>query len=78
MSDIQFSGKKVDAPSMLVEGSSRLPDYVKCSVCGKPPQGADWLKPMDPSPNCRKFIHLSHIENGPGVSSEAGHILRNS
>lgn len=69
--------KMLDKPQVEVKGS-KLPSYVKCCVCGKPPNEADWLKPVNPSPNCRKFVHLSHIENGPGVSAEAGFILRNS
>lgn len=74
---IKYRGAKVGARSIQVKGS-KLPDYVKCCVCGKPPIGADWLKPVNPDPNCRKFVHLSHINNGPGVDPMAGFILRNS
>lgn len=72
-----IKGSPVEAGPIKVDGS-KLPSWVKCCVCGKPPIGADWLKPVNPDPHCRKFVHLSHIENGPGVSAEAGFILRNS
>ncbi len=35
-----------------------MPDYVKCKVCGGKPEGLNWLKPVNPDPNCREFIHL--------------------
>ena len=70
-------GSMVEVPDVVIKGS-KLPAYVKCCVCGKPPVGADWLKPVNRSPNCRKFVHLSHINDGPGVDQMAGFILRNS
>ncbi len=73
----KFKSAPVAAPTATVSGSN-LPSWVKCCVCGKPPIGADWLKPTNPSPNCRRFVHLSHISNGPVPSAEAGFILRNS
>ena len=73
----KFKGNAVTMRSAEVL-TSRIPSWVKCCVCGKPPIGADWLKPVNPSPNCRQFVHLSHIQNGPGVSEQAGFILRNS
>ncbi len=74
---IKYKGAKLDVPSVEVKGS-KLPSYVKCVKCGKPPTEADWLKPTSPDPHCRTFIHLSEIPGGPGVSAEAGFILRNS
>lgn len=73
-----FKGSIIETPVPLAGGSSKLPEYVKCYICGKPPEGTNWLKPVTPDPNCRKFIHLSHINDGPKQSAEAGHILRNS
>lgn len=75
--DPRWKGAKLDLPSVEVMGS-KLPSYVKCFKCGKGPTEADWLKPVSPGPDCRKFIHISEIPNGPGVSAEAGFILRNS
>lgn len=77
MSDIEFKGSQIDVPTIEIKGS-RLPSWVKCCVCGQPPRGADWLKPVNSSPDCRKFVHLSHINDGPKISEEAGYILRNA
>lgn len=62
----------------VVNPDVKLPAWVKCHVCGKGPTAEDWLKPVDPSPNCRKLIHLSHIPNAPDLSKEAGWIARNA
>ncbi len=77
MNKITYQGSKVDAPPVEIKGS-RVPSWVKCVVCGKPPVGADWLKPVNSDPDCRTFVHLSHIKDGPRLSEEAGFILRNS
>ena len=34
----------------------KIPSYVKCWKCGRPPEGANWLKNVYPDP--RKFVHI--------------------
>lgn len=73
----KFNGIRVAQPDIEIK-SNRVPPWVKCKVCGKPPIGTDWLKPVNPDPHCREFVHLSHIQNGPGVSLEGDWYLRNA
>lgn len=75
---LKFKGTKIDASGYVVNQDVKLPDWVKCYVCGKRPTAMDWLKPVNPDPHCRKFIHLSHIPNHPELSLEAGYIARNA
>lgn len=77
MNQVQFKGTKVDAASgYVVNRDVKLPAWVKCYVCGGPPKPADFLKPIDQTG--RKLIHLSHINDGPKQSEEAGYIARNA
>lgn len=71
-------GTKIDASGYVVNLDVKLPAWVKCHVCGGPPLPTDWLKPVNPEPNCRKLIHVSHIANAPQQSAEAGFIARNA
>lgn len=40
------------------ETAHRLPDWVKCKVCGGKPLADNWLKPVNPDPACKVFIHM--------------------
>lgn len=51
-------------PTYQVNPNVKLPEWVKCKVCGKGPTGYNWLKPVSPDPNCRVLIHLDCIESG--------------
>lgn len=73
---IKFRGKEVETPKEIYKPEYKLPEFVKCMVCGKPPIGQDWLKPVSNDPNCWMFIHLSHIPNAPVLSEEAAYITR--
>ena len=73
----KFNSGPVHRPEVVIKGDA-LPSWVKCCVCGKPPIGTDWLKPVNPDPNCRVFVHLSHINDGPGISKEGDYYLRNA
>lgn len=73
----KFNGIKIDKPTVEVL-TKALPPWVKCKVCGKPPIGTDWLKPVNSDPDCREFVHLSHINDGPGTSKEGDWYLRNA
>jgi len=78
MSQLKMKGATIDATGYVINPDIKLPSWLKCKQCGKPPTATDWLKPLNPSENCREFIHLSHIPNGPQLSLEAGFIARNS
>jgi hypothetical protein len=42
----------------------KLPEWVRCYRCRKPPEGLNWLKPINSSPSCRVFVHLGCISDG--------------
>lgn len=73
-----MKGTMVDASGYVINRDVKLPSWVKCCVCGKPPTAMDWLKPVNSDPNCKRLVHLSHIPNGPKLSEEAGYIARNA
>jgi len=78
MSQLQMKSATVDVTGYVINRDIKLPSWVKCCVCGKPPTATDWLKPVNPAPDCRRFVHLSHIHDGPQLSAEAGYIARNA
>lgn len=78
MDQLKMKGSAVEPVNYVVNPNVKLPEWVKCRVCGGPPTAVDWLKPVNSDPNCRDLIHVSHIPNGPVLSQEAGFIARNS
>lgn len=60
----QFSGHGVEVKRDPVKDEHRLPEWVKCHKCGKPPVGTNWLKPVSNDFQCRVMIHLDCIEKG--------------
>lgn len=38
-----------------------LPSWVKCRMCGKPPEGFNWLKPS--RRNAKEFVHIYGCED---------------
>lgn len=75
---LKMRGTKIDATGYVINRDAKIPEWVKCYVCGKGPTAVDWLKPVSPDPKCRKLIHLSHIPDHPQLSLEAGYIARNA
>lgn len=57
-------GQMVDAKHDKALDVHKLPEWVKCFKCGKPPIGTNWLKPVSNDFNCKKMIHLDCIQKG--------------
>ena len=55
-----FNGNQwLDAPSETVSTMHKIPDWVKCKICGGKPTSDNWLKPVDMDPACKVFIHMT-------------------
>lgn len=57
----KFDPKRLSRQDYEQETQSPLPAWVRCKICGKGPDGLNWLKPVNPDPLCRVLIHLGCI-----------------
>lgn len=60
----KFREYETEKPKMDVKDVHKLPEWVKCYKCGKPPIGYNWLRPVSNDFNCKQMIHLDCIKEG--------------
>ena len=59
-----YSGGAIEVVKGAIPSERKLPEWVKCYKCGKPPMGSNWLKPVSNDHRCRQLIHLDCIQAG--------------